>query len=960
MIRQDTRLLAVLLVLLAFLVTWLVLAGRAHPREYPRRTVVEEEPPPLPIPPKEPEPERRSLLVSRWLRDLLADAGIPVVRDTDEEEGPDRGCILHGKLIWENKPWLPLRGVEIRVTDAWLDTITTTEKRASSDPVLLPPRATTDEWGKFVLRNVPTRKTLFLLARDDNRTLMVKKLRQLPLPGQMLNLYEVKIPEQGTLKGRVVDSAGKAQQALKVRAVSDPLNRGPLHDERIEARRIERARFFRASGRSGPSTVPRWVTRRDQLLPFPSTMTMPDGSFVLRGARAGRTVLVVHGRHGAALRRVEVTANKTTDIGTVVAVEGKALRGYVADEEGRPLWSGQVSVQPDDWPFTMEPVTTDSHGYFDCGYIPGNKHSLFVKTRDNQLWRAAWPTQQPDLYPWAREGTVYEFAAGHSGLVVVVDPAGRPVAEAEASLSHLDSGFTETWLSLPRHVAATESPGRFVIHGLPEGQTLRLVIAAPAHAPGVLGFTVRRGKGPFQAGGLRIQLRPIFPVRFQVRGPDNQPVARASVSVRFQAPPPDAPPGIHDHLLSRGGAVLGHTDENGVLETPALWRSAAWFAAWHPDFGLTPTQLTYPLPGKVVPIRLRPIGRIAGELTFEHERPGARWIIRAQPAEYFSSTYEQNPFFSTHRTVTAPDGSFYFNDLFAGRWVLSLHRLAQDPGRTWAFAWPEDQHDEVDVLAGMTVLHQWDIPRDRAAWFHITGTAQMDGQPLAHAVVRLHEALDTSSVQSVLEATAKAIDRAKATGDKRLQRERLRQLRLLHREMRSTWRMPPLERFPEDVFMVSSHPATAVRADAEGRFDFAVRRAGLFEVRLANPQGKHELARATATLDWGRDKRRAEVHFKVRTGSLRLTLTTHETLRIRQRTVRLSQEPAGTVLSLRTDEQGDLFAPRVPAGRYRLTVEGRGVDEAPVRNPIVEITAGTLNVHHAYTDPYVREPEAVR
>jgi hypothetical protein len=991
-IRQDTRLLAVLLVFLAFLVTWLVMAGQASQRNY-RASRLEDYPLPKPTLPEAAEPQRRPIAVSKWLRNILEDAGIPVVKEAADDTGEaDRGCILHGKLVWENRPWLPFKGVEVRLTDAWLDTIVPTEKREARDPLLLPPKATTDEWGKFVLRDVPTRETLFLLVRDDNHTLMVKKLRHLPLPGQLLNLYEVEVPEQGTIRGRVVDEDGKPPSKMTVRAVSDLLNRGPLHDTGLAAQRIERAGFFGARGQSGPNPVPKWVIQRDRLLPFPSTTSQRDGRFVLHGVRTGRVTLIVRGKNALTVERgVHVEAGEVTDIGTLVAHAGMETEIVISDSQENRVIGAEVSIQVGGWPMTMSPLRTNMSGTAVCNCLPEGPLTVFVRTQGSQIWEVA---DRTDSWTLGGRQFFYRLAKRLNGFIDVVDPAGRPVADAVAALSYLDSAFTDEWIELPDHVKASESePGSFELQNLPDGQALRLVVAAPDHAPAVLGFRVGRGD-LFRPGGLQVTLRPIFPIRFVVRGVNDHPVANARVSVMFQRPPKPALPGTDDHLLTRGGGVLGHTDENGVLDTPAFWRSWAWFAAWHPDYGLTPTQLTYPRPGMVVPIKLRPTGRVTGELTFSGEQPAARWIIRAQPAAYFSTTDEKNPFFKTYRTVTAPDGSFYFNDLLEGPCSLTLHRLAADPDRTLAFSWPDGGSSQVDVLAAMTVAHKWNVPRDRLSRLHITGTAQMDGKPLAHAVVRLHAFPDASNLEAALKAirsawskTNEEVNRSHGHGAAALRR-RAERLEVVYREIWRMGRAPPPDRFPEGVLVLSEHPVTMVRADAEGRFDIALRRPGIFELRLVDPDGRQELARARTTLTSGRDrngvlKRRRrkpkdgagtnteiadypvprekqEIHFNVQTGSLRLAVTTHETLRVRQRIVRLTQEPDGAVFRVRTDLQGDVFVPNIPAGRYRLTVEGHGVDGAGVRNPIVEITPGTLNIHHAYTDPYVRLTEPVK
>lgn len=321
-----------------------------------------------------------------------------------------------------------------------------------------------------------------------------------------------------------------------------------------------------------------------------------------------------------------------------------------------------------------------------------------------------------------------------------------------------------------------------------------------------------------------------------------------------------------------------------------------------------------------------------------------------------------SPFLPSHRTITSPDGSFYFNNLFAGSWRLSLHRLAPDPDRPWGFGWPEGQESEVETLAGMTVLHEWDVPPDRFARFHITGTAQMDGRPLAHAVVRVYFSFDLAGLKSFLPTAYEALNQAceaQRSSEKRWEiNERMHQLSELYRRIERTKKVPSRDRLPEDVIAAIRKPAIAVKADGQGRFDIALRRPGNFEVRLVDPQGKQELASARTTWIKPRRKdtgeRQSPVHFNVRTGSLRLTLTTHETLRIPKRAIRLTQEPPGAVFRLRTDDQGDVFVRRIPAGEYRLSIDGPGLGEVELRNAIVNVSASTLNFHNAYTNPYAR------
>ncbi|MEE9126678.1 MAG: hypothetical protein V3U11_06020, partial [Planctomycetota bacterium] len=73
-----------------------------------------------------------------------------------------------------------------------------------------------------------------------------------------------------------------------------------------------------------------------------------------------------------------------------------------------------------------------------------------------------------------------------------------------------------------------------------------------------------------------------------------------------------------------------------------------------------------------------------------------------------------------------------------------------------------------------------------------------------------------------------------------------------------------------------------------------------------------------------------------------------------------TQQPVGAVFRLRTDQNGDVLVRQIPAGQYLLTLEGRRSTEARIQNPIVNVTAGTFNTHHARTDPYARVTRPVK
>ena len=133
-------------------------------------------------------------------------------------------------------------------------------------------------------------------------------------------------------------------------------------------------------------------------------------------------------------------------------------------------------------------------------------------------------------------------------------------------------------------------------------------------------------------------------------------------------------PGRDHHLLSRGPVYLGRTNEAGVLETEGLWEGPMYLAATHPDYALTTTDRVRTYDGCVIRLRMQHKCRLDARLLIDGHRPVGRWMIEATPQAKHDDPREKNPFHQHHRTLTASDGSFYFHELHAYTWRLTIRR----------------------------------------------------------------------------------------------------------------------------------------------------------------------------------------------------------------------------------------------------------------------------------------------
>ena len=71
------------------------------------------------------------------------------------------------------------------------------------------------------------------------------------------------------------------------------------------------------------------------------------------------------------------------------------------------------------------------------------------------------------------------------------------------------------------------------------------------------------------------------------------------------------------------------------------------------------------------------------------------------------------------------------------------------------------------------------------------------------------------------------------------------------------------------------------------------------------------------------------------------------------RIVQLDQNNAatGVVLRARANHEGEVHLQQVPAGRYRVQLEGHVVGNPVIEQGPFQVNPGTLNLHHARSRP---------
>ncbi len=376
-----------------------------------------------------------------------------------------------------------------------------------------------------------------------------------------------------TAAGRVVDGTGAPLPGVVVEAATLPPARRPrsFHPDRADSRAASDSR-----GR------------------FTLRNLHPQGAHELTAAKTG-----------FAPARVRISPLDPLAPGErvrIVLEKARPAHGRVIDGEERPisgaevmlLASGASAARRDD-PLS---VLTDERGRFDLATVAGPKVDIRAQKKGFSPLTVRSVEVPPGDGPIDLGTLILQPGVSIAG--VITDADGEPIAEAGVWAA-ADRGRPKRRQAdrLRREDPDTVSgpDGRFLVEDLTPGETIHLLVAGAGYLPSwVAGVEAPNPEA------LVVVLEPASWVSGQVVDEGGEPVPRARVSLRGQAPPPGTV-GVELRTLDAPKSVV--TDQRGsfVIEElpPAKVEIEASAAGFQPA---RPQYLEIPAAGSLEDLRL--------------------------------------------------------------------------------------------------------------------------------------------------------------------------------------------------------------------------------------------------------------------------------------------------------------------------------------------------------------------
>lgn len=800
---------------------------------------------------------------SFWLEHLsAADQAPTAARDDDAW-----AAVLRGRLTVRQRPWVHPAGVQIRLTHHWLDTVIPTESPPTDarEPV-----ATTAADGTFAFRFRPGSGELFFLIDHGGAWLDYQKVPRVPRAGTEWDLGLVFVDERGGARGQVLDGNGWPLRGVVVRAVDATLADLASGLTDLPSARLGDAEQFDAAGTTAWGPMPKWVTRRDLMLPFPSATSDKDGKFELRGLRPGTHDLIF--RHDAgtgSLRDVQVAATRSTEVGAVRLHHDRSIDLTFLGDSGQPWIDASVALVRDDLGYGIAPLRTNTRGEIHAMVAdPGATRVVFTYPGDGPC---------VDLGLAVAAGPIVRVPRLPAVRVLLIDTAGVVQPGGRVRLFATGVLFRPVDRRLPEWMQPTElQPGLHVGKGTPGTVA---VASVPGFAPAM---------AQVRPGDNTLTLLPLQHVRVRVHNLDGHAIAGATVRLQVHQHPDLDFPGAQWELLASDRARVGQTDEQGLFDMP-VW--GTWFSleASHPDFADTAGPRFLPQPGGTIDLLLQRRASIMGTLTTQHRPASAGFRVRARQRPPAGNQLDGSGFLAEQLAVTGTDGNFAFRDLCAGIWELQPEFPAT-PGVLGATR-PATTFASQQVLLGEGQELHTLLEANRAVLTtpQLAGIVLGNGTPIAGALVRVRPVAG-SPVET---------------------RPRMR------RQRRS--KQPAPEPATETAPWLQQSTT-----DSFGDFDFAGLVPGQeYEVRVDLPQhGRLQfLGRRVVATPTAENAPAAKVDLAFDTGSL--TLQCSQTGQpFANRMVRLQQllenDFPGATFELLTDDLGRVVADDLPAGRWKI------------------------------------------
>lgn len=355
-------------------------------------------------------------------------------------------------------------------------------------------------------------------------------------------------------------------------------------------------------------------------------VTGTDGATRIRGVATDDEFVIVSAKGHARVRERVTTSDDpaATIEWTVVLVAGAEIAGTVVDQDGKPIPEAYVELEEANGD-RSDSAFTDETGSWHLADIGAGKYVMRASSKLH-IAAADLALDHDGAHPMT--GVVLHVAPGGEISGIVVDDAGKPVAEARVTTG---SG-SET----------TDEGGRFVVHGLGPD---KYDVTASTQALGAASQQVVLARG--QHVEVKIVLTPSS-IAGVVVDANGHPVEDASVFARADVP---------------NGYAFEHTDAYGHFDLGGLPPGSYQLTAQRSESRVDSPAVQVTTGNRHVRLVVPDQAGITG-----------RVVLDGKPVAYYGFSINEDPADTYDRPtpVRDPDGRFIQRDVAPGTFAVII------------------------------------------------------------------------------------------------------------------------------------------------------------------------------------------------------------------------------------------------------------------------------------------------
>ncbi|MEZ5989042.1 MAG: carboxypeptidase regulatory-like domain-containing protein [Planctomycetota bacterium] len=464
----------------------------------------------------------------------------------------------------------------------------------------------------------------------------------------------------------------------------------------------------------------------------PGVRSDAQGRFVIERVLPGRTFLRVdEGGHQRLERELAISPGEDLDLGTITLQVGRALEGLVLDQQNRPVPGARVQpglelVRGTTRVFgyaRARTVTTDDEGRFALGGLGATLRLRVEKDGFRTV-------EDFEVAPEARFVRIQlSPERGLTGRVL-----GIPVGEGTRTRVHWaeyrDMAGQEVWA--PRDPVACATDGSFRIAEAEDGR-FRLFAELEGHGFSKFQDVTMTGRAPRP---VELVLEPGGELAVRVTDAAGQPVADVRVRLELDDRPELAP---GRRIRLRGEPTVQRnavSDAEGMVRFGGLFEGKARLVGRHPDYLAAAQGLVLVKGSQQATLVLEQGGFIEGRVLDAQGHPFAGADVAFRALERADPGPEWDDLQGPGRTVSAADGTYRSRALLPGRYEvwLSEDRTIQAGGARVMIGEEEVRQEglqEATVQAGRVTAV--DLSKDPSG--ALAGTVSFRGLPVEKARV---------------------------------------------------------------------------------------------------------------------------------------------------------------------------------------------------------------------------------